>query len=700
MYLQTGLWSQQKRCCGYKMILKNIKINNIRSYENEEIEFKLGSTLLSGDIGSGKTSILLAIEFALFGLQPGQRGSSLLRNGKNEGEVILEFEIDNKNVKIERNLKRGKTISQESCSITIDGEREDISVTEVKNRVLELMDYPREFAKKQNILYRFTVYTPQEEMKQIILEDPETRINTLRHVFGIDKYKRIIENASILASKLREEKRMKEGQISTLEQDKILLVEKEEEQNIKKYNLVDVERNLVVKQEKRKEIQKEQERISDKIEEKRRLEQEIEKTRLMILTKKDLISTNEKTLTQIASEVNELEKIKFDELQITILEKEIIALKINRQEIASTQLETSSKISSLLLKNKDNENTKRELSKIEICPTCLQDVSPVYKSNAINQLDTNTIGNVKQLEVLNLEKNKIAATLNVVDNETYQKEKQIQELKILRVRYQELKEKQLRIKEVEKNILSLGKDVELLNQHLHLLQTSVFELRKFDNLFKEKQKEFEEASKEERLAEIKVAELKKEIDVFSRQISELMQRIKKTEGIREQLIYLSRLEDWITKNFIPLISFIEKNVMIKLKTEFSKLFSEWFSMLVTDSFNVRLDDNFTPIIEQQDYEIDYAYLSGGERTAVALAYRLSLNQVINSLLSKIKTKDLVILDEPTDGFSEQQLDKMRDVLQQLNVKQLIIVSHEQKIEGFVENVMRFKKYGRVSRQER
>jgi exonuclease SbcC len=76
-----------------------------------------------------------------------------------------------------------------------------------------------------------------------------------------------------------------------------------------------------------------------------------------------------------------------------------------------------------------------------------------------------------------------------------------------------------------------------------------------------------------------------------------------------------------------------------------------------------------------------------------------LNQVINSVLSKIKTKDLVILDEPTDGFSEQQLDKMREVLDQLNVKQLIIVSHEQKIEGFVQNIMRIKKQNGVSGKE-
>ena len=56
------------------------------------------------------------------------------------------------------------------------------------------------------------------------------------------------------------------------------------------------------------------------------------------------------------------------------------------------------------------------------------------------------------------------------------------------------------------------------------------------------------------------------------------------------------------------------------------------------------------------------------------------------------------MDEPTDGFSEQQLDKMRDVLRQLDIGQLIIVSHEQKIESFVENVIRFSKEHGVSKK--
>jgi exonuclease SbcC len=66
-------------------------------------------------------------------------------------------------------------------------------------------------------------------------------------------------------------------------------------------------------------------------------------------------------------------------------------------------------------------------------------------------------------------------------------------------------------------------------------------------------------------------------------------------------------------------------------------------------------------------------------------------------MSGIKTKDLLILDEPTDGFSSEQLDKVRNVLDELNMKQTIIVSHEAKIESFVDHVIRIHKNEHVSR---
>ena len=136
------------------MKFKKITLKNIRSYEEQEINFPDGSILLSGDIGSGKTSILLAIEYALFGLQPGQTGSALLRNNKDFGEVALEMEISGRSIIIERKLRRkAKSVTNEYASITIDGDKVESSITELKTKILELLGYPIEFIKKNNLLY-------------------------------------------------------------------------------------------------------------------------------------------------------------------------------------------------------------------------------------------------------------------------------------------------------------------------------------------------------------------------------------------------------------------------------------------------------------------------------------------------------------------------------------------------------------------
>ena len=51
------------------MIIKSISLNNIRSYASPEpILLTTGVTLFEGDVGSGKSTILSAVEFALFGL--------------------------------------------------------------------------------------------------------------------------------------------------------------------------------------------------------------------------------------------------------------------------------------------------------------------------------------------------------------------------------------------------------------------------------------------------------------------------------------------------------------------------------------------------------------------------------------------------------------------------------------------------------
>lgn len=273
------------------MIIHKIKLRNIRSYEDAEIEFPEGSVILSGDIGSGKTSVLLAIEFALFGLQPGQKGASLLRSNKERGSVILEFEVDGRHVILERGLKRGKSVNQSSATLSVDDSVKNLSVTELKNFVLTLLNYPKEFAKKTNLLYKFTVYTPQEEMKQIILEDPEVRLDTLRHIFGIDKYKRIKENTDIVTAKLREQAREYTGMIKDIE-DKRLNIE-QEKMNIKALEKQQIENKSMLHEKKsaREMIEREIKQVEDKIEDKKRYEKEEEKTRIMLIGKQEQLRT-------------------------------------------------------------------------------------------------------------------------------------------------------------------------------------------------------------------------------------------------------------------------------------------------------------------------------------------------------------------------------------------------------------------------
>jgi DNA repair protein SbcC/Rad50 len=681
------------------MILKRIVLSNIRSYGCQEIIFPSGATLLSGDIGAGKTSILLGIEFALFGLQPGQRGSSLLRNGEESGGVFLEFEIDGKLVEIERTLKRGKTISQDSCKICIDGEQKELSVSELKSKILNLLNYPSEFAKKQNLLYKFTVYTPQEEMKQIILEDSTNRLNTLRHVFGIDKYKKVLENSSIILTKVREEKRLKEGRTLTLDKDKENLLEKENEKTEKNRELLQREENLILKKQETLKRKEEKEEISKKIEEKNKISQEIEKTKLLVATKINSLESNKKTLEQLEAQIKELSEIKVEKSEIDFLEEEIKKLRAKKEEFSEENIKISSEIHSLSLKNEEGEELKKNLQKIDVCPTCLQDVDPVYKSNVLNKLDSDYSKNINRMKELIMKKRELEGFISKNTISVAEKEKKISDLKILQIRKENINEKNIRLGELNSLNDELSKDIDLLQEQTKILTDMKLELKRYEPIFEQKQKDLEDANYQERIAEIKVAELRRELNLLERQIEELNLRIAKTEEYKKEHAYLTRLEDWLAKKFVPVISYIEKNVLAQLKSEFSKLFSEWFSMLVSENFNVSLKDDFSPKIEQKDYEIDYAYLSGGERTAIALAYRLALNQVINSLMSKIKTRDLVILDEPTDGFSEAQLDKMRDVLQELDVSQLIIVSHEQKIESFVDNVIKLRKEQGISQEE-
>lgn len=674
------------------MIIKKITIKNIRSYKEGVIEFPEGSTLLMGDIGSGKTSILLAIEFALFGLQPGQKGNSIMRNNEEEASVVLEFEVDDNKVVIERSLKKsGKSMAQADTSITINDERFEGSVTEIKNKILALLNYPPEFAKKTNDLYRFTVYTPQEEMKQIIQESNDTRLNTLRHVFGIDKYKRVEENVGLLTSKIRQEIRIKEVEMGNQEQKNFQLQEKKNALITQQEKLIESEKEVIEIQKIKNEKQIEIEELTKKMNEKNKLDNEKDKSELTLNNKKDLIITYDREIKNLNEQIKNSSGFNFQENDINILKT-----RIKSQEQILKDLNDQFIV--IITSNQSNETKMHDLkilinkiSSLDKCTTCLQVVNEEHKHNivlkATQELRATEADSLKTKKEKQETQEKIEQTKKLLES----LKQSLSQMEILKVRLEGVQEKQNRVLQLEKQKSIVLSDIEMIRKHIEGIEELLKEFLIYDSIYVKKSQELREITLKENTMMVKRAEMNAEVQFLKKQIVTLEDEIKRIEELGKKLNHMKELEFWINNKFLEFVLFTEKNVMLKLREDFSTLFSNWFSTLVSDTISVRLDESFSPIIQQNDCEIDYSYLSGGERTAVALAYRLAMNQVINSLLSKIKTRDIVILDEPTDGFSESQLDKMRDVLQQLKVRQLILVSHEQKIEGFVNNIIKFKK---------
>ena len=187
------------------MIIKKLKLENIRSDKNQLIDFSLGKTLFEGDIGSGKSTILMAIEFGLFGLGT-EKGGSLLRAGEKDGSVGVVFESGGKEYVVSRHIvKKGNSINQDDCVLkSPDDGTKEYSVTELKEKILEILGFNEPIdPKAKSFIYKYAIYTPQEEMKEILNLRPDIRLQTLRKAFRIEEYKTSAENAKNLSNEIK-----------------------------------------------------------------------------------------------------------------------------------------------------------------------------------------------------------------------------------------------------------------------------------------------------------------------------------------------------------------------------------------------------------------------------------------------------------------------------------------------------------------
>jgi DNA repair protein SbcC/Rad50 len=680
------------------MLIKKIKLSNIRSYRETEINFPTGSVLLNGDVGAGKSTILLAIEFALFGLRRSDlSGATLLRSGEKFGYVELNFEIDNKDIKIKRSLARTKkTISQDSGYIEINGNRKDLSIVELKQEIINLLNYPKEFlTKTKDLIYRYTVYTPQEQMKQILLENPQERLNILRRVFGIEKYKTIINNAKLFVSQIKEKTKELSGVVIDLEQKKQEEINLQEKIIKIKEDIKPLEinyKNISLKiDEKRNEIIL----VEDKIVKINEVKTNLSVKSIQLENINTQIQRNKKDLELIKEELKNTEPLQLIDANILLNETQGKTKELEEIEKKLEAIKNTLRTNEIKIIN--TNEIKNKFNNLNLCPTCQQIVQPEHKQNLCLEQDNiinKTQENLDYLKLSIREKEDIKEKLKINLEELREKHRKIE---LNNLKYKNFNEKRNKELVLQKEILDLEENRKKTNQIIEELKQENLKFKIISETYPKLKVELDNLRENLKKIEIEKSGLEREALTNGNFIKRLQEEITKKEIVKTNIQKLTTTRYFFEKEFISLIEIIERKIMIKAFSDFNKLFQDWFNILINNELlKIRIDQEFTPIIEQNGYETDYLNLSGGEKTAAALAYRLALNQVINNLMSSIKTREIIILDEPTDGFSEAQLDRLKLVLEELKIKQVILVSHESKIESFVDNIIKLNKKEHVS----
>jgi len=681
------------------MLLKSLKLRNIRSYIEESVEFPEGVVLLAGDIGAGKSTILLAIEFALFGILRGElSGAALLRNGAREGAVELSFELNGRNYTIGRKLKRTKdSIEQDAGYLIENGSRKEATAVELKTAILNLLGYPAELVtKSKSMIYRYTVYTPQEEMKRIILSDREDRLAILRKVFDIDKYKRIIDNAREYSRALRAKKENYEGQLADEPVKKQMLTEKQKQLSEVRIALMDIQPRL----ESAKEAVLQQKMIIEGVERERNA---IHQHRVAYQSADAEQKTLANSQKQLQAEIAALEPLlaQIPEQPAQTPEEIAQAIQQKQQEMLLADKEMRSYITAyaeLKAKKQLSETTIKKILALDQCPTCLQKVDAAHKHAFAEKEQQNAQALLQQMnafEQLASQKEQVKARLQQEINALTQSQAAARDAQY---KFQQYQSNKRRKEEAEKRLAETMAAISAANAKKQQASAFLQGANAVELRYSAEKSRLEQLQQHERTVSEQNVKLLERQKLLFEAVGLLEKEIEAKQKARQQLEKLSVFHHWVDEFFTNLMAVMERHVMTKVYHEFNALFQQWFSLLIeNDVLVARLDEEFSPLVQQNGYDIEVENLSGGEKTACALAYRLALNKVITALRSTIHTKDILILDEPTDGFSAEQIDRMRDVLDQLKARQIILVSHEAKIESLADHVLKVVKEEHTSK---
>jgi len=678
--------------------IRSLQLENIRSHTKTIIEFSDGFNCLVGGLGTGKSSVLYAVDFALFGEPLGRSYDYLLREGEDKARVILRFTSNGRDYAIIRALKRsGNRISQDLDQLRFFEEGE--LVAELKSDAVA--EQLRSAVGIDKEIFRRLIWIRQEHLKDILNMTPGERQRSMDQLFKLSDYE-------VAWSNLRSVLRWYESEGSSLERDPDVTRLDEltaryndavSEWMKKEDELKDLRRQLSEAEERLRKVTsslKELEDIRRRNEELRRRAAEI---KARIAAAEESLKIQRSGIRELTERIEALRRLSasLKERENSLREKlggiglpkdltieqlkahadilqERISADLSGEEVARSEIKRASqRISSLAEQSR--------------CPLCLQELSLEYKNGLMRRLYDEISENKKRLR-------EFEENVRRLEDEHALVTEVISELQAIATRMESIGEReeserrsladsQRRIDEMTGEISRLRE--ELAEVHSQMKEFDISELeelqRKRDDLLGEHAALKSRAeSIEAQRAEIskRIEDLKERLEEAERKASRL-ERVKRLIGlIREIRQSYRSIQPRLRREFILCLEGTVQGIMDEL------------SGVDGSAMQIRIDENYTPVVMgEAGYRRSVSNLSGGERTLLAFAYRLGVAQLLMQWRTG-RGLSILLLDEPTEslGREDGSIDRLAESISRLKtIEQIIAVTHSEEFAEKADHVI-------------
>jgi len=690
------------------MKIEIVQLENIRSHVKSTVPLTRGFNCLVGGLGTGKSSVLYAVDFALFGEPLGRSFEYLLREGTASAKVTVQFTQNGRTYKLTRGLKRrGKGIGQDFEELKLF-EDETLLASMKTDAIAEQFNAITGLDKE---LYREIVWVRQEHLKELLDATPRDRQRRLDELFGLSDYETAWSNIAVYKRDYETEKRVYEK-----DPDVVGLEKLSDEYNhvTKEFTLLEIElQDAVGKLAYAKRALEDADMKLKKLEEKKQRIEELKRkeaeVQANILSTADALASLNQRIDGKKTIIDNLKQ------RQSSLDSQVSACKNALKEAGVTANQPVEALRGQLAAFDDKLSTLKaekeatmrnlqadqkrtaSLSMESRCPLCLQSLNDEYKNGLMQRIQQKNTERQNMIKQLQVEIEEMQRT-KVVVNEAFSN------LQTLTTRAEDLK---TRLSEEEKNLGDLATEVEAKRQlevelggQLEALRFEIgkFELSDLEAARVQREQAFTQYYRVE--AELRTKENRKK-DLLTR-LDETKERIDYAQEKLERMQKIAR-----TVEVLGAIRDAYRSIQPKLRSEFVKVLRN-FVQQVLDGLvggealllNVIVDETYTPYVKSESgADREVSNLSGGERTLLAFAYRLGLGQLIMQSRTG-HGLSMLLLDEPTEslGSEDGSIDRLAEAISRFKaIEQIIAVTHSEAFAEKAEHVIILEKEAGISK---